>query len=370
MYDNEVERMENVGEDGSIVEVYSFSGGFVGIGYVNRNSKIVVRILSRAPERIDTTFWRRRIEQALRNRFHLAKEEAFRVAFGEADGLPGLIVDKFGPYLVLEINTLGMDRRREEIIGVLEGIFDPAGVYVVIEGSPAQKEGLEEFRGWVRGSGPELIPYEINGVRLLADTKGQKTGAFLDQRENAKATAAFAEGRVCLDCFCYNGNFGMHLLKAGAKHVLFLDYSERAIEVAREVARLNGFTNCEFHVSNAFDFLKSLDESGAVYDLIVLDPPSFAKSSASRDSALRAYKEINYRSMRLLRNGGILATSSCTQVIALGEFEQVVVSAAIDAKLLLRLLYRGGQPLDHPEVYNVLETMYLKFLILQVSSVR
>lgn len=371
VYDNEIEKIEGSFEDGDIVLVYTFANQFLGIGYINTKSKITVRLLSRKPVEINREFIKNRILQAIRNRYNITKENAYRVVFGEADGLPGLIVDKFDEYLTIQFNTLGINRLKNLILEVLVEIFSPAGIFERTEGNAVKKEGLEEFSGWIYGSGPELIPFEINGIKFLADTKGQKTGAFLDQRENARKLREFAYDKICLDCFSYTGNFGMHLLSGGAKHVTFVDYSERAIEVAREIAKLNGFDKdrMDFVVANAFDYLKYSYEKAKKYDIVVLDPPSFAKSASSRDAAFKGYKEINYRSMKLLKSEGLLATASCTQVVSQSEFESILVDAAIDAKVLLRLIYRGGQPVDHPQVYNILETMYLKFLILQVSPI-
>jgi len=371
VYDNEIEKIEGSFEDGDIVLVYTFANQFLGIGYINTKSKITVRLLSRKPVEINREFIKNRILQAIRNRYNITKENAYRVVFGEADGLPGLIVDKFDEYLTIQFNTLGINRLKNLILEVLVEIFSPAGIFERTEGNAVKKEGLEEFSGWIYGSGPELIPFEINGIKFLADTKGQKTGAFLDQRENARKLREFAYDKICLDCFSYTGNFGMHLLSGGAKHVTFVDYSERAIEVAREIAKLNGFDKdrMDFVIANAFDYLKYSYEKAKKYDIVVLDPPSFAKSASSRDAAFKGYKEINYRSMKLLKSEGLLATASCTQVVSQSEFESILVDAAIDAKVLLRLIYRGGQPVDHPQVYNILETMYLKFLILQVSPI-
>ncbi|MGC9771966.1 23S rRNA (cytosine1962-C5)-methyltransferase [Fervidobacterium changbaicum] len=370
VYDNEIERIEGNFEDGDIVYVYSFANQFVGIGYINTKSKITVRLLSRKPVEINREFIKNRILDAIKNRYSIAKENAYRVIFGEADGLPGLIVDKFDKYLSVQFNTLGINKLKNTILGVLIEIFSPTGIHERTEGSAVKKEGLEEFSGWIYGSGPELIPFEINGIKFLADTKGQKTGAFLDQRENARKLRDFAQNKVCLDCFSYTGNFGMHLLSGGAKHVTFVDYSDRAIEIARQIAKLNGFdeSRTEFVVGNAFDYLKNAYAKTKKYDVVVLDPPSFAKSASSRDAAFKGYKEINYRSMRILKDDGLLATASCTQVVSQSEFESILVDAAIDAKVFARLIYRGGQPIDHPQVYNILETMYLKFLILQISS--
>lgn len=369
IYDNEIERIEGEFKDGDVVDVHTFANQFLGVGYINTNSKITVRILTRKPAEINYAFFEQRITDAIKHRYSISQEGAYRVVFSEADGIPGLIVDKFGDYLSVQFNTLGINRYRQEIIDILIKKFSPKGIFERTEGSAIKKEGINENVGWIYKEGPELIPFEINGIKFLADTKGQKTGAFLDQRDNAKKLMEFSEGKVCLDCFSYTGNFGMHMLKGGAKHVTFVDYSERAIEVAKEIAKLNGFNNCSFVVANAFDFLKQEFEKSKLYDIVVLDPPSFAKSATSRDAAFKGYKEINYRSMKILRNGGILATASCTQVVSQDEFEHIIVDAGIDAKVVLKLLYRGGQSIDHPQVYNILETMYLKFLILQVNYI-
>jgi len=369
IYDNEIERIDGNFTNGSIVDVYTSAGQFLGRGYINTESRITVRLLTRKMVEINKEFIRKRFDEALRNRYNIVHENAYRVLFGEADGLPGLVVDKFDKYLSVQFNTLGMYMLKQQIIDVLIDIFHPTAIFEHTEGSAVRKEGLEERAEWIYGKGPELIPFENNGIKFLADTKGQKTGAFLDQRENAKKLMEFAKDRVCLDCFSYTGNFGMHLLKGGAKHVTFVDYSDRAIEISREIARLNGFDNCDFVVENVFDYLKSNYEKSNLFDLIVLDPPSFAKSAANRDAAFKGYKEINYRSMKILKNNGLLATASCTQVVSQTEFENVLVEAGIDAKVILRLLYRGGQSIDHPQVYSILESMYLKFLILQITYI-
>jgi len=369
IYDNEIEKVDGEFTNGDVVDIYTFANQFLGVGYINTNSKITVRILTRKPTEINYAFFEQRITDAIKHRYSISQEGAYRVVFSEADGIPGLIVDKFGDYLSVQFNTLGINRYRQEIIDILIKKFSPKGIFERTEGSAIKKEGINENVGWIYKEGPELIPFEINGIKFLADTKGQKTGAFLDQRDNAKKLMEFSEGKVCLDCFSYTGNFGMHMLKGGAKHVTFVDYSERAIEVAKEIAKLNGFNNCSFVVANAFDFLKQEFEKSKLYDIVVLDPPSFAKSATSRDAAFKGYKEINYRSMKILRNGGILATASCTQVVSQDEFEHTIVDAGIDAKLILKLLYRGGQSIDHPQVYNILESMYLKFLILQVYHI-
>lgn len=369
IYDNEIDKIEGEFENGDIVNVFTYANQFLGTGYINTESKITIRLLSRKPVEINEDFFRQKIEKAIKDRYPLSNQNAFRVIFGEADGLPGLIVDKFGDYLIIQFNTLGINKYRNLIIKVLVELFNPKGIFEKSEGNAIKKEGLAEKSGWIYKEGPELIPFEINGIKFFADIRGQKTGAFLDQRDNAKKLMEFADNKVCLDCFSYTGNFGMHLLKGGARHVTFVDYSERALEVAKEIAKINNFNNCDFVVGNAFDFLKEEYERSKLYDIVVLDPPSFAKSASSRDAAFKGYKEINYRSMRILKDGGFLATASCTQVVSSEEFEHIIINAGIDAKVVMKLIYRGGQSIDHPQIYNILETMYLKFLILQITRI-
>ncbi|SHH38667.1 class I SAM-dependent rRNA methyltransferase [Thermosipho atlanticus] len=368
IYYNEIEKIDGEIENGSIVEVFNHENYFIGKGYINFNSKIRIRLLTRKNEKIDKNFLKKRIVQALRRRN--TKEESFRVIFSEADNLPGLIVDKFGNYLVIEINTLGIEKIKNFIIDVLIEIFNPVGIFEKSDSTSRKKEGLTTFTGWIYGNGPELIPYTINGIILFADTKGQKTGAFLDQRFNALSLRNYTNNKSCLDCFCYTGNFGLHMLKFGAKHVTFVDYSKRAIEVAELALKKNDFQNYELIVGNAFDILKSFYNSSKFFDVISIDPPSFAKSASTKQSALKGYKEINLRAMKILKERGILATSSCTQVISEQEFINTIFSAAIDTGKISRILHKGGQPYDHPQVLNILETQYLKFLLLEIENLK
>ncbi|WP_334100814.1 class I SAM-dependent rRNA methyltransferase [Thermotoga petrophila] len=368
---NEILKVEGEYENGSVVDVFRPDGSFFGKGYINDNSKIRVRILAWNNEVIDRNFIKDRIESALKRKRKLVKETtAFRVVHSEGDFLPGLIVDLFGDYLVFQITTLGMEKMKEWILDSLIEIFEPKGIYEKSEGTFREKEGLENRSGWIYGEGPELIEFEMNGLKFLADTRGQKTGFFLDQRENAKMVMDLAEEKVCLDAFSYTGNFAVHLLKGGAKHVTLVDYSERALEVARETLKLNGFDSSRYDLlpGNAFDILKSFDREGQKYDLVVLDPPSFAKSSSNLESAKRGYKEINLRAMRILKKPGVLVTSSCTQIVSEELFREILFDASFDTKTSLTVLRRGGQPPDHPVLMNVPETQYLKFYILQVDK--
>lgn len=337
---------------------------FYGVGYINTKSKITVRLLSLQPLSVEQIIGQR-VREALERRRMLQKQGAFRLVNGEADGLPGLVVDKYGPYLVVQINTLGMERLKELVVEKLKKYLNPIGIYEKSDAPARSKEGLSESCGWLYGKGPDVIYFEHDGLLLAADLRGQKTGAFLDQLHNGQLCSMFAKDRVCLDVFCYTGNFALHLLKAGAHSVVLIDYSERSLSIAEQLLHLNGFENFQLVRANAFDWLRENSRTEQ-FDLVVLDPPSFAKTSSSKDSAIRGHKEINLRAMKILRKPGILATASCTQVISEQEFETLLNAAANDNKVLLNVLYKGGQGFDHPFLLEVPETRYLKFIIAEV----
>ncbi len=370
IYEGEIDRIEGDFQDGDVVAVFHHSGDFLGKGYINSRSKIRVRLLTRRNENINSEFFRRRIKSILDWKLPLTHDtEAFRVIFSEADGLPGLVVDKFSDYLVVQIGTLGMERLKPLILDALIDVFDPEGIYEKSDYAAREKEGLEPFRGWIYKTGPELIEFEMNGLKFFADTLGQKTGFFLDQRVNATLLKDFAPGMVALDVFSYTGNFSAHLLKYGAKHVRLIDYSERALEVAKLTLERNGFSGkFELVHANAFDELRKIHHSGERFDLIVLDPPAFAKSYEDRKGAYRGYKEINLRSMKILKDGGILVTSSCSRVVSEQDFSIVLYDAASDTKTRLRILKKGGQPPDHSPILNIFETFYLKFFVIRVEK--
>ncbi len=283
-----------------------------------------------------------------------------------------MIVDKYGEYLVIQIGTLGMEKLKPYIIDSLIEIFSPKGIYEKSDFPAREREGLKKVREWIYGSGPELIPFEMNGLKFYADTLGQKTGAFLDQRENALLLKGISEGKKILDVFSYTGNFSLHALKFGAKHVTLVDYSERALEIANLILKENGFEGKYTLVhDNAFDYLRRLYKDGSFeYEMIILDPPAFAKSYEERKDAYRGYKEINLRSMKLLRKGGLLVTSSCSRVVTEQDFLIVLYDAASDSKVKLKLLKKGSQPPDHAPTLNIFETFYLKFFIFFVENLK
>ncbi|MGB9829651.1 MAG: class I SAM-dependent rRNA methyltransferase [Thermotoga caldifontis] len=365
IFRNEIAKFEGEFEDGDVVNVHLSDGKFYGVGYINTKSKITVRLLSLQPLSIEQIIDRRIAEAIERRKNALISGQAHRLVNGEADGLPGLVVDRYADYLVVQINTLGMERLKDLIVQKLVKYVNPIGVYEKSDAPARAKEGLQENCGWLLGKGPDIIYFEHDGLLLAADLRGQKTGAFLDHLYNSYICSAFAKDRECADIFCYTGNFALHLLKAGARTVVLVDYSERSLSIAEKLLNLNGFTNYRIVQANAFDWLRENSRSEQ-FDLVVLDPPSFAKTSASKDSAIRGHKEINLRAMKILRKPGVLATASCTQVLSEMEFESLLSDAAKDTKVLLNVLYRGGQGFDHPFLLEVPETRYLKFIITEV----
>ncbi|WP_245612754.1 class I SAM-dependent rRNA methyltransferase [Kosmotoga pacifica] len=367
IYDNEISIFPEC-EDGALVDLFTSSGQFIGKGYYNSHSAIRIRLLTRKNENVDEHFFSRKIIKAytLRNRF-VKTTDAYRLVFGEADGLPGLIVDKYSDYFVLQINTLGMSKFRETIVGVLVRLFNPKGIYEKSEGNFLKLEGINPVSEWLHKTGPILIPFKMNEITFLADLRGQKTGFFLDQRYNAKLLSNYAHGRRVLDVFSYTGNFAIHMLKAGANSATLVDQSKRALEVAREVARINGIADrVEVFEGNAFDFLRAVKPGD--YDMIIVDPPALVKNSRATEKALNAYKELNLRAIKNLKEG-VLATSSCTQAIKEEEWERTIYEAFIDNKKLGLQLFAGSQPADHPVSSAIYETKYLKFRAFTVHKI-
>lgn len=371
VYQTEIDRVEGTFRGGEIVDVLDYRGRFLGRGYINPRSTIAVRILTRRKEEIDREFFQRRILAAWEFRRKLLLEgasDSCRVIFGEADFLPGLIVDKFADYLVVQTLTLGIDRWKDVIVDVLDEIIRPKGIYERNDVSVRELEGLEQRTGLLKGEFEPRVVISENGLRLYVDVaNGQKTGYFLDQRENRAAIKNFVRGARVLDCFCYTGSFALHAAMYGAATVEGIDFSEAAVEMAKANASLNGLADrCSFRVGNAFDELRALDRAGATFDVVILDPPAFTKSKAALEGAIRGYKEINLRAMRILRPGGFLITCSCSYHLTEDLFLAVVREAARDAKRTLRLVELRRQAKDHPILLGYDESYYLKCLILQV----
>ncbi len=315
------------------------------------------------PEPIDRAFFVRRIAQAIAHRERVVENStAFRLVSSEGDLLPGLIVDKYGPYLVLQTLNQGMDRARDLIADCLTELLRPAGILARNDASVRRLEGLPLETVVLAGEIPERVPIEMNGLKLDADLlHGQKTGVYLDQRENYLAAARYARGRV-LDCFTSTGGFALHMAP-NSQSVEALDSSAPALAIAEASARTNGIANVQFRQADVFDFLAGI---GRQYSTIVLDPPAFAKSRKQIDDAARGYKEINLRALRLLDSGGILVTCSCSHHVSEAMLLEIVAQAALDAGKTLRVLERRTQAADHPILLTVPETLYLKCLILEV----
>lgn len=369
VFGNEIEHYDADFKAGDIVNVYSCKNKFIGRGYINPKSKITVRILTRdINEAIDEDFFRRRITAAWEYRKKITQTECCRVVYGEADFLPALIVDKYGDYLVIQTLALGIDVWKDTIVKVLKEIFNPKGIYERNDVHVRELEGLEQKKGFLTEPFDTLIQTEENGVKFYVDiANGQKTGYFLDQKENRASIARIVKGATVLDCFCHTGSFSLHAAKYGAKNVLGIDISGTAIDMANKNAKLNGLENiCDFEVHNTFDVLHEWENEGRKFDVVILDPPAFTKTRSAVKGAVRGYKEINLRAMRLIKPGGFLVTCSCSHFMYPELFMQVIMEAARDDNKTLRQVEYRTQGSDHPVLLSSQETLYLKFMILQV----
>ncbi len=369
IYASEIERVEGDFENGDIVDVLDFRGKFIGRGFYNPQSQISLRILTRNDEPCDRAFFTRRVRDAWAYRKLLCDPQSCRLIYSESDFLPGLVVDKFGGILVLQSLSLGIERIKDMLCDILMEVVAPEGIWERSDVPVRRLEGMEQTTGLLRGEVPDRVEMVENGIRFLVDVKhGQKTGFFLDQKQNRAAMAPFCRGARVLDCFCHNGSFSLHAAKYGAASVLGVDISEEALEVARENARLNGLDNVTFEAHNCFDLLRELTDRGEQYDLVILDPPAFTKNKAAVQAAVRGYKEINLRGLRLVRPGGFLVTCSCSQHVMPEMFQDILNQAARDAKKRVRMVEYRTQGYDHPILPQSVETKYLKCVFLQVME--
>ena len=370
IFSGAIERIVGDPQDGDIVDVLDNGGNFLARGYLNRKSQIAVRILTRdIEEEVNEALFRRRIADAINYRRDLLglmpTYDAYRLIHDAADFLPGLIVDKYSDYLVVQILTLGMERRKDLIVEILEGILAPKGVYERSDSRIREKEGLMLRTGLLRGQEPsDSVMIQQNGVRLLVNFKeGQKTGAFLDQRENVEIAASYAEGREVLDCFCYTGNFSVWTARRGAKNVVGVDMSKRALKTAQRNAEANHAEGtCQFIQGDVFQILGSCRRK---FDLIILDPPGFARSKRAVAKAARAYKHINMVAMKLLNPDGILVTFSCSHHVDPLLFRKIVFAASVDAGCNMRIVRTLHASPDHPINIAYPEGEYLKGFICQ-----
>lgn len=369
VYKNEVGSIEGDYEPGDIVDVYSWKEKFIGRGYINPKSQILVRIMTRdRDEEINEDFFRRRITDAWEYRKKVSDTNCCRVIFAEADFLPALIVDKFGDYLVLQTLALGIDIWKDTIVKILNEVINPKGIYERNDVPVRELEGLEMKKGFLSEPFDTMTTIVENGVDFYVDIEnGQKTGYFLDQKENRAAIKDIVNGARVLDCFCHTGSFAIHAGYYGAREVLGIDISDYAVEFARKNAALNNLQDvCKFETANAFDKLHEFQETGEKFDVVILDPPAFAKSKSAMRGAARGYKDINLRAMKIINRGGFLVTASCSQHMEEDLFKDVIFDAAKDAKKTLRQVEFRTQAKDHPILWSSAETYYLKFIILQV----
>lgn len=369
IFSNEINLMEDTMEAGDVAEVFTDDGKFIGRGYVNPRSTITVRLLTRKKdEEVNEDFFYHRLKEAWAYRQKLGYVENCRLVFGEADDLPQLIIDKFNDYFVIQTLALGIDVWKPAIVKALQKIFSPKGIYERNDVPVRELEGLEQQKGFLSAPFDTRVEIRENGLRFMVDIeKGQKTGYFLDQQDNRRAIQHIVQGADVLGAFCYTGTFEIHAAHYGAKSVLGLDISRSAVEQATENAALNGLQDiCRFQEINAFDALKQWTKEDKKWDVVMLDPPSFAKTRDNIQKAISGYKEINLRGMKLVKPGGFLVTSSCTNLVQPDLFLEIIDMAAKDARRRLRQVEFRTQSADHPIIRGMENTNYLKFLIVQV----
>ena len=378
IYDNEIDRVEGEFEDGDIIDVSDFDGYPLGVGYINRNSVIRIRIMSRKKGTvIDDAFLERRLKDAWEYRKATVDTQSCRIVFGEADFLPGIVIDKYGTVLTVQSLALGIDKMKLQIIELLKKILAEDGIVItgVYERSDAKvrkQEGMQPVKGFIGEPFDTNIEIVENDVKFLVDiAEGQKTGYFLDQKYNRVAIRSICKGKKVLDCFTHTGAFALNAGYGGAKEVLGVDISELGVEQARKNAKLNGLEDVvKFQCCDVFDLLPELIEQGEKFDVVILDPPAFTKSRDSVKNAVKGYREINLRGLKLVKDGGFLATCSCSHFMTPELFTETIRQAAQNAHKRLRQVEYRTQAADHPILWSADESYYLKFYIFQVCDER
>ena len=376
VYDNEIASTMGEIVDGGLVEVHDFDGYFMGIGYINRRSKITVRMMSRRTREIDRAFIEQRVRACVDYRKHTVDMSSCRLIFGEADFLPGIVIDKFSDVLVVESLALGIDRFKPLIVELLKQVLKEEGMPIrgVYERSDAKvrlQEGMERFKGLIGEEFDTKVSIVENGVKYMVDVKdGQKTGFFLDQKYNRAAIRPMCKDAKVLDCFTHTGSFALNAGMAGAKSVLGVDASELGVAQATENAALNGLSDrVSFICEDVFELLPRLEKEGDLFDVVILDPPAFTKSRNSIKNAVKGYREINLRAMKLVKNGGYLATCSCSHFMNPELFSKTIGEAAANVHKRLRQIEYKTQSPDHPILWSRdEESLYLKFYIFQVCD--
>ena len=377
IYDNEIDEISDGVIDGKLVEVHDFDDYFMGIGFINRRSKITVRMLSRFERNVDEQFIEDRVNAAIEYRTKVVDMSSCRLIFGEADFLPGIVIDKFSDVLVVESLALGIDNLKTLIIEKVKIALNKLdmpirGVYERSDAKVRELEGMSRTKGFIGDEFDTKVLIEENGVKYYVDVKeGQKTGFFLDQKYNRLAMQKFCKDAKVLDCFTHTGSFALNAGIAGAKEVLGVDASELGVEQARENARLNGLDSVvSFKCADVFELLPELVEQGEKYDVVILDPPAFTKSRSTIKKAIKGYREINMKGLKLVKNGGYLATCSCSHFMDPETFTKTIHEAARSVHKRLRQIEYKTQAPDHPILWSADESLYLKFYIFQVVDER
>jgi 23S rRNA (cytosine1962-C5)-methyltransferase len=375
VFSGAVERVEGAPANGNIVAVCDAEGGFLAWAGYSAQSQISAKVWSwQAAEKIDADFFRRKIEQALALRRDLGiaqHSDGMRLVHGEADGLPGLIVDRYGDVLVLQLGTAAAERWRDTCADLLQELLHPACIYERSDADARALEGLPERNGVLRGALPSSISVGEHGIQFAVDVAhGQKTGFYLDQRDNRRLTGELAQGKEVLNCFCYTGGFSLYALHNGAKSVLSIDASKEALQLAQRNVQLNGLdeSKAEWQCADVFAALRKLRDQNRKFDLIVLDPPKFAPTAAFAEKAARGYKDINLLGLKLLRPGGLLFTYSCSGGISDDLFQKIIAGAALDAGIDAHIVKKLHAAADHPVLLSFPEGAYLKGLVLRVAS--
>jgi len=372
IYSGAIQHIDDSPETGDVVNVHAADGELLAQGYLNRRSQIAVRLLSWDAQPITPDFWRKRLQAAISRRATLAKDpetDAYRLIFAESDGLPGLIVDRYGDWLVLQALTAGIDRRKTMLAEKLAELLTPRGILERSDVDVRSHEGLEPVSGTLWGDPPpETVTIRENGHRFRVDLhRGHKTGFYLDQRDNRAALARYCATRSLLNVFCYTGGFSVYAAAAGASRITNLDASRPALELAEANMALNDLPEPESWQGDAFQVLRDLVRRGMQYDVVLLDPPKFAHSRGQLQRATRGYKDINMLGMRLTRPGGLLATFSCSGHMGADLFQKVLFGAALDVGRPARIIERYSQGFDHPVLLSFPEGYYLKGLLLRID---
>jgi len=369
VFNNEIERIEGKIQSGDIAHVYNSKNQFIGKGFLNTSSKIFVRVLSRIEnEVIDEDFFKSIITRSNQSRLDLGYKNSYRVLFGEADGIPGLIVDKYDDYLSIQVLSLGIDLRKNMFIKLLVEVFSPKGIYERSDVPVRKKEGLPLFKGVVYGEVPEVIRIKENALNMDVDLiNGQKTGSFLDQQDNHEAIKPYVKGKRVLDCFSHIGGFGLHAAYHGASSVTCLDISEHAVEQIKHNASINQLKNVTAEKKDVFEALRDYQTLKQTFDVVVLDPPAFAKKNDDIKKAYQGYKEINLQALKIINPDGYLISCSCSHYMTPALFMEMLMEASQDAKKMTQMIEFRIQSKDHPALFGSDESLYLKCVTLRVK---